>query len=241
MKSKKQVYEVVGNCHVPYVDSYMLDGILHGRSLFDVEWIKFIIGSPKVIFDIGCYDAGDSRRFKQEFSDCEVYSFEASPTRVQILKDRVNDYGITLVEKAICEYDGKINFYESLIYNERVDAQGSIFKHTDAYKSRYPQVSQNNYSIEVSCTTVQSFCTENNIEEVDFAHIDVEGAELNVVKGFGNVLPKMVFIETLGDEMFHDGTKKDEVDRLLVSYGYFLAKDLGTDRLYVLEKVVSND
>ena len=51
----------------------------------------------------------------------------------------------------------------------------------------------------------------------------------------------MVFIVTLGDEMFYGGTKKEDVHNLLMSYGYFLAKDLSTDRLYILENFITND
>jgi FkbM family methyltransferase len=241
MKTKQQIIETIGNCHVPYVDSFGLDNVNYGRSLFNLDWLKFLIDTPKTIFDIGCYDAGDSIRFKQGFPDSEVYSFEASPTRINMLKNSSTRYGINVVEKAVCEYDGTINFYESLIDKTRVDAQGSIFKHTEFYKNKYPQVFQNSEHVEVPCTTIESFCTQNNIDEIDFAHIDVEGAELNVIKGFGKFLPKMVFIETLGDEMFHGGTKKEDVHDLLLSYGYFLAKDLSTDRLYILENMVTND
>ena len=48
-----------------------------------------------------------------------------------------------------------------------------------------------------------------------------------------NILPKMIFIETLGDEMFFGGAKSDELNELLLSMQYFLAKDLKTDRLYI--------
>ena len=241
MKTKQQIIETIGNCHVPYVDSFHLNGINYGRSLFNLDWLKFLIDSPKTIFDIGCYDGGDSVRFKQGFLSSNVYSFEASPTRINMLKNTSAQYGINVVEKAVCEYDGTIDFYESLIDRTRVDAQGSIFKHTEFYKNTYPQVFQNSEHIEVPCITIESFCAQNNINEIDFVHIDVEGAELNVIKGFGNFLPKMVFIETLGDEMFHGGTKKEDVHNLLLSYGYFLAKDLFTDRLYILENMVTND
>jgi FkbM family methyltransferase len=241
MKTKQQILETIGNSYVPYVDSFTLNGTHYGRSLFDLEWLKFLIDSPKIIFDIGCYDGGDSIRFKQGFSDSKVYSFEASPTRINMLKNSSLQYGFTVVEQAVCEYNGTINFYESLIDRQRVDAQGSIFKHTDFYKNKYPQVFQNSEHVEVPCTTIETFCSQNNIDEIDFAHIDVEGAELNVIKGFGKFLPKMVFIETLGDEMFHGGTKKEDVHDLLLSYGYYLAKDLSTDRLYILENMLLND
>lgn len=241
MKTKQQIIEIIGNWEVPYVDSFTLNNVHYGRSLFNLEWLKLITKSPKTIFDIGCYDGGDSIRFKQEFPNSEVYSFEASPTRINMIKQTSVKYDINVVEKAVCEYNGIIKFYESLIDKKMVDAQGSIFKHTEFYKNKYPQVFQNSEHVEVPCVTIETFCIENNITEIDLAHIDVEGAELNVIKGFGKFLPKMVFIETLGDKMFHGGTKKEDVHELLLSYGYFLVKDLTTDRLYIFENEVTND
>ena len=122
MKTKQQIIDTIGNSHVPYVDSFTLNGVNYGRSLFNLDWLKFLIESPKTIFDIGCYDGGDSVRFKQSFPSSNVYSFEASPTRIETLKNTSLQYGINVVEKAVCEYDGTINFYESLIDKTRVDA-----------------------------------------------------------------------------------------------------------------------
>jgi len=241
MKTKQQIIDIISNQYVQYVDSFYLNGINYGRSLFNLDWLNFVVDNPKTIFDIGCFDGGDSIRFKQGFPNSEVYSFEASPTRISMLKNTSTQYGINVVESAVCDYDGTINFYESLIDGTRVDAQGSIFKHTNVYKDKYPRIFQNSEHIEVPCVRIESFCIQNNIDEIDFAHIDVEGAELNVIKGFGKFLPKIVFIETLGDEMFYGGTKKDEIHNLLIDYGYFLAKDLITDRLYMLENIVKND
>ena len=87
MKTKQQIIEVISQSYVPYVDSFNLDGVNYGRSLFNLDWLKFLIESPKTIFDVGCYDGGDSIRFKQEFPISEVYSFEASPTRINMLKN----------------------------------------------------------------------------------------------------------------------------------------------------------
>jgi trans-aconitate methyltransferase len=71
----------VKNDPVHYIDHYDLDGVEYGRSTFNLEWITAVTETPKTIFDVGCYDCGDSIRFKQRFPECDVYSFEASPQR----------------------------------------------------------------------------------------------------------------------------------------------------------------
>ena len=42
MKTKQQIIETIGNCYVPYVDSFSLNNINFGRSLFNLDWLKFL-------------------------------------------------------------------------------------------------------------------------------------------------------------------------------------------------------
>lgn len=42
--------------------------------------------------------------------------------------------------------------------------------------------------IEVEIKTLDQYCQENNIEEIDFIKIDVEGFEMNVFEGAKNLL-----------------------------------------------------
>lgn len=233
MNTEEQIKIFFENQKVNFVDSYSIDGKEYGRSLFDTEWIKVVSENPSVIFDIGCYDGGDSIRFSTSYPKSKVFSFEASPLRESGLKVTSEKYNFTLIGKAVNDTDGLCRFYDSLVDDERVDAQGSMFKHTDFYKTKYPRIKQKKDFVEIPCITIETFCKENNINNIDLAHIDVEGAEINVIRGFKDILPKMIFIETLGDEMFFGGTKSDELHELLLSMQYFLAKDLKTDRLYI--------
>jgi len=221
------------NQKIEYTDHFYINQTQFGRSLFNMNWAKEICGTPNVILDIGCYDGGDSIRFLQRYPDCKVYSFEASPERQSKIESYSNEYGFKLIKSAVMDYDGVVEFYNSLVDNQRIDAQGSIYKHSNNYKKKYPRIQQLPNSIMVECITIETFCKKNNIDAIDVAHIDVEGAELNVIKGFGNFLPKIVYIETLGDEMFLNGSKVKDIDDFLISKNYFLAKDLISDRLYV--------
>lgn len=239
--------EAVRNDPISYVDCFLLDGYSFGRSYFNMEWVTAVTDTPKVIFDIGCYDMGDSIRFKQRFPGATVYSFEASHYRHEKLRETAAKYGLNLIPFAVAETVGTATFFDAEVFddnagtsNPRIDAQGSFFQHTDIYKQRNPRIKQKSSTTEVQTITVESFCAEKNITEIDVLYVDVEGAELQVVKGMGNIRPKMVFVETLdfsnpnGDAMWHGAaTKSTELEAYLFSLGYQLVKVLEADRLYV--------
>lgn len=232
--------EEVRNDPVAYVDHYVLDGVEFGRSMFNLEWVTAVTDNPKVILDVGCYDCGDSIRFKRRFPNCEVYSFEASPQRHEKLKKTAEKYGLNLITKAVCDSVGTATFYNSLVDNERIDAQGSFFKHTQTYKNKNPRIIQDENGVVVETTTIKSFATEKNISQIDLLYVDVEGAELQVVKGMGDLRPKLVFVETLdfanaSKEAMWQGaaTNSQELEDYLLNIGYELLKVLDADRLYV--------
>lgn len=238
--------ESIRNEDVPYVDCYTLDGYSFGRSFFNMEWVTAVTDTPKVIFDIGCYDMGDSIRFKQRFPGAEVYSFEASHYRHEKLRETSAKYGLNFVPFAVSDKVGTATFYDAEVFDDegkigpRIDAQGSFFQHTDIYKHKNPRIKQKAETTEVKTITVESFCVEKNISEIDVLYVDVEGAELQVVKGMGSLRPKMVFVETLDFSnatkaaMWHgEATKSQELENYLISIGYQLVKILDADRLYI--------
>lgn len=228
---------------VPYVDSIVFDGISYGRGAFNTDWVSLAIADPKVICDVGCYDCGDSIRFKTRFPTCEVYAFEASPSRHGGLRTTTSKYGIHLVENAVADVDGTMNFYDSLVDGTRVDAQGSFFVHSQDYKNKYPRIKQNRNPTQVQTITMDTFCKSKGITEIDLLYVDVEGAEMLVVKGMKDLRPKIIFIETaqMSDSSpmwVGDIRGSQELETYLLSIGYVLGKILSSDRLYYHESVL---
>lgn len=237
--------EEIKNTPVEYKDNYILDGVEYGYGGFNTNWLKTFVPNPKIIFDVGCYDCGDSIRFKQEFPNSEIYSFEASPKRYEKTKPNAEKYKINLYNIAVSDENSTKEFYDSLVDGSRVDAQGSFFKHSQFYKNRNPRIIQNIDPIIVSTITINTFCENNNIKEIDLLHVDVEGAEILVIKGLKNILPKIIFVETLdlidnnvNPSWIGDSTNSIEMEKYLIDKGYILAKVLSADRLYVHSSII---
>jgi hypothetical protein len=148
---------------------------------------------------------------------------------------------------AVSDKVGEAVFYNSLVDNQRIDAQGSFFKHTDIYKSTNPRIIQSENGVTIQTTTVAEFCATNRINSIDLLYVDVEGAELQVIKGLGELRPKIVFVETLDfsnatkEPMWVGATNSTELEQYLFSIGYVLVKILDADRLYFHSDTMTQD
>lgn len=217
--------------------NYKLDKLILKRSCFTLNWISQLNIIPKVILDIGSYDGGDGIRFKQKFPNAEVYSFEGCPERQKIIEEYIGDYGVHLVKNAVTDYSGTTQWYSATCARterlyEKYSAQGSIYKHTNNYKERYKFITQHEPK-EVPCISINDFCKNYNLCNIDVAHIDTEGAEYDVVKGFGSMRPSIVYVETINRHTLWENSKNTkELHNLLSNMNYILIMDLGSDRLY---------
>jgi FkbM family methyltransferase len=221
--------------------------IKFANSRFNVNWVEEILGfKPKIIFDIGVWDCGDSIRLKIRYPEAKVYSFEADPDRSKIIKEYISNFEIDFNDFAISDVDGFIDFYQALPspFNGHVfTSHGSMFKHTDYYKSILSFVKQSDSSIKVKSKRLETFCLENNIEDIDLVHLDVEGAESNVLRGMGKIKPKIIYLETVytkeGQFGWHGCVSDKEIDNILGKMGYTMALDLTSDKLFVRNDILN--
>jgi FkbM family methyltransferase len=211
----------------------------NGRRLshsgFQIDWFKQHGIEPELILDVGAYDCGDSIRFARAFPNARIYSFEGCPGRNALIKTYIDEYPQIIHNPyAVSDKVGEIEWFSSACRNdvtpEDYGAQGSILKHTDLYRSNYGFIHQAKEPVKVQCITLSHMFARAN---VDLAHIDVEGAEIYVIRGFGELRPKLVYVETLFNGLgWEGGTNTAELHSLLTSMDYRLVQDFGTDRLY---------
>ena len=210
-------------------------------SSFNTKWFSELNIQPIVILDIGAYDFGDSIRFKQEYPTCKIYGFEADKDRYDMTHTYAKECGVNTMHCAVYKNTGNVKFYPSICTIKDAGTfhtpgiaggQGSIYKHNTKYKQQFSHIIQHDTAIDVKCISVKSLCKTENITDITLAHIDAEGAELDILLGFENIRPKLLFIE-LQDNLFENNTSKDEIFNLLNSMGYVLIKDCGIDKLYI--------
>jgi FkbM family methyltransferase len=185
-----------------------------------------------VIFDIGSRDCEQSIEFYKAFPNSKIYAFECNPNTIEICKKNIEPYGdrITLIEGAVCDYDGNITFYpinqEKTLttWKDGNPGASSIFKSNGKYTiETYVQD-----EIITQCHRLDSIMSKYGISNVDIIWMDLQGAELLALKGLGNYLQNVKYIHTEVSykEMYSGQVMFEELNNYILSNDFFITNRL---------------
>ena len=154
---------------------------------FDEIYQKIIKNKNPVIFDIGANKGQSIERFLKINSNSFIHSFEPNIDEFNYLKKKYNNINhIKLNNLAIGEKKTK------KIFNIFAHSASSSFldleKNTNWIKLRSDQlgINQENYKIkktEVDLDTIDSYCSNNSIKNIDIMKIDTQLYEEQVLIG----------------------------------------------------------
>lgn len=167
---------------------------------------KVLLDKPDpVILEIGAHFGEDSMRFAVSFPKADIHCFEPDPRCISVFKKYVNDEKIKLYEIALSNIAGELEFYQS--YNDGETKTPSKYdwisdedyeklklgnSGSSSLKRGYDKTLPN--VIKVKAQRYDEWATENNIDIVDLAWIDVQGAEKDVLDGMGDKINDISFI-----------------------------------------------
>jgi len=183
--------------HEPWLQEFLKKELKKGFCFYD-------IGAHKGFFTIiASVIVGENGK---------VVAFEPDPRNHIFLKRNVEINKIKnvfLVKKALFSYEGKINFSLSNFFSNWTESK--ILNSVEI-----PFKKANNL-IEVECTTLDKFISENKNFYPNLIKIDVEGAEIEILKGASETLKNIKpiwFIEV------HTHQKIDFIISLFKKFNY---------------------
>lgn len=149
--------------------------------------------TPKNVFEIGANFGQDSEYLRKRFGleSSDIYIFEPHP---QIIREAKKLYNFNSYPLAISDKNDKIKFFAIDLEKNPNSGISSLRSHKFNDKSDYME-------IEVDCMRMDTFVIENKIQEIDFLKIDVEGANYEVINGFGSELCKVKAIQIEGENL----------------------------------------
>ncbi len=121
----------------------------------------------KDILDIGAF-IGDSALVFNEYSPHKIYSFEPDPNNFALLEKTI----------AINKLEDKVVSINKGI----AEREGNLILHTDLAASTVYNADNKQNGTEIDVITIDSFVAENRLD-IGLIKMDIEGAELNAVKG----------------------------------------------------------
>ncbi len=192
---------------------------------------------PKNIFEIGANFGQDAEFLRKRFGvdKSKVYIFEAHP---QIVDEAERLYGFNSYALAISDKNGKAKFYSINLEKNSNSGISSLRTHNFNNKNDYIE-------IDVECMRMDKFIGEHNIDSIDFLKLDVEGANYEVLLGFGVDLDKVkaIQVEAENTEVWAGQYLYKDIAELLFSHNfeliYFELKDSAqSDSFWVKKNLI---
>jgi FkbM family methyltransferase len=200
------------------------------------------------IFEIGVCEGEDTIRFRRRFPRSTIYAFEPLPKNIKRITKNLKSYDadrISLHQIALSNENGHSDFFVSSGHPDSQPKTGwdfgnkssSLLKPKEHLKTHKWMKFKD--KISVKTRRLDSFCTDHAINKIDFIYMDVQGAELMVLEGAGNLIRKTgaIWLEVEAVELYAKQPLKDDVEAFMQKHGFKCIKDtvgeVAGDRMYV--------
>ncbi|MCH2232342.1 MAG: FkbM family methyltransferase [Crocinitomicaceae bacterium] len=171
-----------------------------------------------VIFDCGANIGLYSLNLAKLYPNAQIHSFEPLTYNFEIFKNNIT-----------------LNSFNSIVANqlgvgsknEELDIKFGAKK---SGASLYENDFNNEGSETIKITTIDNYCTQNNISEIDLIKIDIEGAEMEALRGAETTLKKskscIIVAEVIEQHLKAAKSSTKEVFEFLENLGFkaFLPK-----------------
>jgi len=224
---------------------------------FDEIYSRYL--KTPVIFDVGANKGQSIDRFKKNFKNPIIHSFEPNPDMFKILEKKYGeDKNVILNNFAVGETEGE-NYL-----NVAVKSGGSslveLIPNTNWLKNRSKQynVEPDKYikeKIKVKTVSLDKYCEKNNINNIDILKIDTQAYEDKILKGSKEIIKKqLVFfieLEIILKEFYEKYFSFNDIESLIIPNNYRLCSIslsnnnmfdgvvFFSDNLYVNKKLLS--
>ena len=179
------------------------------------EKYKFI---PKGILHIGAHEMEESKDYLKYNIDNIIW-VEGNPELVNSGLDKISSSPNQVILHGIIYSEDDIDIEFKITNN----SQSSSILEFGKHKEYHPQVSFVK-SIQMKTTRVDNLLSKNNIPvgNFDFVNLDIQGVELQALKGFGKYFEqvKYIYTEVNTGEVYVNNDSMDQMDEFLNSYGF---------------------
>lgn len=163
---------------------------------------KFCTFKPSNVFEIGANYAQDAEYLRKRFGlkESNIYIFEPHSAIIKAVREL---YSFNSYDIAISNHNGRAVFHA-------IDIENNEYKNSgiSSLKKGLTTNSRNFVDIEVDVVRMDTFIRENKIESVDLLKLDVEGANYEVLEGFGDELSRVKAIQVEGEyRQYWEGQK----------------------------------
>lgn len=210
-----------------------------------------------IIFDIGACEGESSVRYSRLFPNATIYTFEPLPNNFTLVQNNIQQYqtkNIHPIQLCLSDKNGETEFYVSSGKPENTSDEdwnygnksSSILPPTSKNKELHSWIKFED-SITVKTETLETFCAATKISKIDFIHMDVQGAELMVLKGANSMLQNInaIWLEVEAVELYKGQPLKNDIEHFLAQNNFVKIEDTvyttAGDQFWINNKFVNEN
>lgn len=189
-----------------------------------------------IVFDVGANDGSSTIHLAMREPGVTFYAFEPTPQLVERIREKSRHLpNYHVVPKAVSNFSGKSTFNVAGHHDwgcSSLHAFSENLAHTWPGREEFYVTEV----IEVEVIKLRDFVLEQGISEIGYMHIDVQGDDLNVLRGLEDKLPILVAGDlevALNREvaLYHDQHTMAEVEAFLDANGFKINATEQNDQL----------
>ena len=175
----------------------------------DIYKLKIENNEP-IIIDVGANRGQSIERFLKIFKSPKIFAFEPNPEIFKQTNQKYKDYkNITINNLGIAK--NECNMPLNVTINSGNSSFHDLTKDSEWLKIRSKQfnTTPDNYitkKVNVNCTTLDNYCEQEKIENIDILKIDTQGFEDEVLLGSNNLIKekkiKFIEVEIMFDQVY---------------------------------------
>lgn len=176
-----------------------------------------------VIFDVGANVGQTLERYARMLAGAVIHSFEPFPSSYKRLAATAAAHPRAAAHQiALGETAGKATFHT----NSQFHTRNSLLVRPRAGRRYYKEGGELPEEIIVTVETLDGFCDRHDIRKLNVLKLDVQGAELQVLRGGRELLKRMavdmIFTEVMFVPHYEGGPLFCDIHSALGDYGYSL-------------------
>lgn len=208
------------------IDLLLLNGYLGVSEIGEQEFCRKTLKPGMTVFDVGAHIGQFTLLFASLVGAAgRVFSFEPSPQTMRRLRAHIvlNGFDNVYTEQSAV-YSSHGSVVEFSIFPPGRSVLNTLGNPKKRLRGSPGRMIEPEQRLSVRTVTIDRFCEERGIERIDFLKVDVEGAELHVLRGCGEMLRRKaighVQFEISEDMIKGMNTKRRDVFTFLEELGY---------------------